>query len=134
MKAKQLGAIWSRPDNTRLAPKQVSVRLPVHVMARLRALEDIFPTRTRTELIGDLLSSALDEVVSGLPMAMGEAYRGPSAPDDDEKYFEVEGLAAQFRYKSNKHFAEIEKELGNKEPGQLFAGPYYAPESAFREQ
>lgn len=44
--------LWAAPDSSRLAAKQVSVRLPVHVMARIRALEDMFPTRTRTDING----------------------------------------------------------------------------------
>jgi hypothetical protein len=131
MKARELGTIWSRPDNSRLVPKQVSIRLPVHVMARLRALEEIFPTRTRSELIGDLLSSALDEVVWGLPKVKGRPL-GPE-PGENEEWFEVEGVAAQYRTKANKHFAAIEKELGNKDPDPLFSDTLCAPESAFKD-
>ncbi|HEY2395064.1 MAG TPA: hypothetical protein VGH81_03650 [Rudaea sp.] len=108
----------------------MSIRLPVHVMARLRALEDIFPTRTRTELIGDLLSSALDDVVYGLPMYKGEPH-GPGP--DGEDLFEVLGAAKQFRDRANKHFADIEKELGNKDAPPLFPGTYVAEQSDFED-
>jgi hypothetical protein len=43
-------------------------------------------------------------------------------------------VAAQFPSKANKHFAEIEKEMGNKDPGTLFAARYYAAASEFVEQ
>lgn len=133
MKAKDLGVIWDRPDSTRLAPKQISIRLPVHVLARIRALEEMYPTRTRTELIGDLLSSALDEVENGLRVEKGECL-GPCDPGDAELCYEVAGPADRFRTLSNKHYAEIEGELGNKSPSALFGSVYVISESEFEAQ
>ena len=46
-----------RPD---LTVDQLSVRLPVHVAAKLKALQDIYPGKTLTRLVGDLLAAALD--------------------------------------------------------------------------
>jgi hypothetical protein len=131
MKAKDLAVVWSRPDSSRLAPKQVSVRLPVHVLARIRALEDLYPTRTRTEIIGDLLSSALDEVAKGLPKYKGKCL-GPEA-DSDELLYEVEGPAERFRVLSNEHYQAIEKEMGNKQPDMLMPHMLVELERTFRE-
>ena len=48
MKASDLANIWASPDNFRLTSKQSSFRLPVHVAARLAALSEIYPQRTKT--------------------------------------------------------------------------------------
>ena len=60
MKASDLVTVWSAPDNSRLTSKQYSFRLPVHVAAKLAALEDLYPTRSRTQLVGDLLAPEVE--------------------------------------------------------------------------
>jgi len=43
----------------------MTIRLPLHVAAKIEALCEMFSHRTKTEIIGDLLSTALEEVVEG---------------------------------------------------------------------
>ena len=62
MKASDLVTVWSAPDNSRMTTKQYSFRLPVHVAAKLSALEELYPTKSRTQLVGDLLSAAIMDV------------------------------------------------------------------------
>lgn len=38
--------------------------------------------------------------------------------------FEETGLRAVFRARANKRYKEIERELGNKNPGELYSGNY----------
>ena len=66
MQSKDLVKLWNAPDNTRLTPKQKSIRLPLHVAAKISALCEIFPKKTKTDIIGDLLATALDDVEEGL--------------------------------------------------------------------
>ncbi len=66
MEPKDLVKVWAAPDNTKLTPRQISIRLPLHVAAKISALCEMFPMRTRTEIIGDLLSTALHGVEQGL--------------------------------------------------------------------
>ncbi|RTL28978.1 MAG: hypothetical protein EKK47_15015 [Burkholderiales bacterium] len=61
MKSKDLHSVWSAPDNSRLTAKQYSFRLPVHVAAKLAAMGEMYPNKTRTQIVGDLLSTAIDE-------------------------------------------------------------------------
>lgn len=118
MKAADLAKVWGAPDNSRLTAKQQSFRLPTHVAAKLDALCDLFPNRSKTEIVGDLLASALEEAIQHLPVDLGEEY-GPH-PDGEMIYFAV-GPAVRFRGLANKHFKEIEKELGNKEAVDLYS-------------
>ena len=66
METKQLLNTWTGPDNSRLMRNQTSMRLSIHVAAKISALCDIFPQRTKTQILNDLLSTALDELAVGL--------------------------------------------------------------------
>lgn len=123
MKAKDLATLWSRPDNSRLTKKQVSVRLPTHVAARLFALEKLYPMRTRTELVGDLLDAALTDLYQGLPRRCGAGVM--RHPDTDEVLYEELGDVAQFRALANRVYAELESEIGNSDAPKLFASDSY---------
>ncbi len=64
MKASNLSAVWDAPDNSRLMKKQTSVRLATHIEARLSAICAMFPAKSKSQVINDLLSAALP--VSGV--------------------------------------------------------------------
>lgn len=132
MKASSLHDIWAAPDNTRLTPKQFSFRLPVHVAAKLAALCDMYPQKTRTQIVADLLTLALDQLEEGLPGALGDPdpddyYQREIAHSLGEEYEQVYflgGPRGQFRNLANRHFEELEKELGNESPQPLFPQQY----------
>lgn len=124
MQSKNLLTAWSRTDSDRLFPKQISVRLPVHVIARIRALEEMYPLRTRTQLIGDLLSAALDELEAEF-LQCRATLLGASGPHFKVPPYEMRGLGLQFRAKANKHYVRLERELGNQSPFPLFASDTY---------
>lgn len=75
MKASDLAKILGAPDNSRLTAKQQSFRLPTHVAAKINALCDVYPNRTKTEIVGLLLAAALDDAISHLPASLGEECR-----------------------------------------------------------
>lgn len=121
MKSADLHKVWSAPDNSRLTAKQYSFRLPVHVAAKINALCDIFPNKTKTQIVGDLLTAALDEAIANLPATRGEALG-----EDPEHgvFYREKGLIASFRDRANKHFKELERELGNKTASDLYSSDY----------
>lgn len=125
MRSSELHRLWGAPDNSRLTAKQQSFRLPVHVAAKIAALCELYPNKTKTEIVGDLLAAALDEVVEGLPARAGAAVDGP--PDGGVAYRE-EGLRAEFRRIANRHYKALEQELGNKTPKDLYSGQYVVTE------
>ncbi len=45
MKASELVTSWTTRDNKRLTNRQFSVRLPVHIAARIAGLCDMFPKK-----------------------------------------------------------------------------------------
>ena len=130
MKASQLHDLWDSPDNSRLTTKQFSFRLPVHIAAKIAALCEMYPQKNRTHIVADLLTSALDELEKNLPEALGSRLDEPTqqhfaeiAAMDGEQYeemFTLGGARARFRNAANRHYSELEKELGNENPKPLF--------------
>jgi hypothetical protein len=121
MKSSDLHVLWDAPDNSHLYPKQFSFRLPVHVAAKLAALEEMYPKRTRTEIVGDLLSAALSELENALPTFPGEPWAGAEKdPHTGKVPYVAVGPGADFREKANRHYQHLEREMGNKTPAKLY--------------
>jgi hypothetical protein len=113
------------PDNSRLTAKQYSFRLPVHVAAKLAALCELYPNKTRTQIVADLMATAIDLAVEGLPSIKGRKL--DQIPTDDGTWlniFDDVGPAGRYKRLANKHFAELERELGNAEPGLAYEYNY----------
>lgn len=129
MKTQHFHDVWAGPDNTRLVSKQVSLRLPVHITAKLAALLEIYPQKNRTQLVADLLTAALDDLEKNLPQE-----HIPANDEDDqtareiaqyegyqhEPVFYLGGVRAKYRGLVNRHYKEIEQELGNEEVSNLY--------------
>lgn len=118
MKSSTLHSVWAAPDNTRLTSKQFSFRLPVHVAAKIAALCEMYPHRTRTELVGDLLSTAIDEFLAGLPYIQGR-HVGTNPLTGEEIHLDA-GPEARFWELADKHYKELEREMGNENPPNLY--------------
>ena len=119
MKAADLVGIWDSPDNSRLTSKQVSFRLPVHVAAKISALCDMYPTKTRTQIVGDLLASALADVEKALPCMKGPSLGG-HRDETGKELFEAVGPVVTFRDRTNHHFITLEIENGVENPKPFF--------------
>jgi len=142
MKASNLHDAWASPDNTRLTPKQFSFRLPIHVAAKVAALCEMFPQKSRTQIIADLLTSALDELEQNLPEAIGNSLSPQEEHDermvadhlgqDYVPIFYLGGPRGEFRRLANQHFRELEQELGNEKPEPLFS-QIYVTEDKFKK-
>lgn len=115
LKPEDLVKVWDAPDNTRLTLKQVSIRLPIMVAAKISALGEMYPRKTKTELIGDLLATALDQLEEGLPGVDGKLL---GINPEDEPVYEDSGLCAHFQKLTQKYLRELEAEAGITEPVQ----------------
>jgi len=113
MEAKDLVKFWTAPDNTRLTAKQMSIRLPIHVAAKIAALAVMFPKKTKTEIIGDLLAAALEQVAGGLSDE-------PYSDEEDEVARLPPDIAVEVAWGDNarygrlvtKYLTEMEQEAG----------------------
>lgn len=115
MKTNDLLTIWGAPEPPRLTPKQVSIRVPILVSAKISALLDLYPKRTKTDIIGDLLTSALEMLEKELPM-----HKDSSDPDgferDGNAYFGYYGIRKDYFQVTEKYLRKMEKEAHIKEP------------------
>lgn len=130
MKTSHLHDLWASPDNSRLTSKQFSFRLPVHIAAKIAALCEMYPQKNRTHIVADLLTAALDDLEKNLPEALGN----PLDPEEQhnqqmaaehygyeyEELYSLGGARGWFRNISNRHYRELEEELGNENPTPLF--------------
>ncbi len=118
MKATHLSNFWQMPDNTRLMKRQTSVRLAVHIEAKIAALCDLYPGKSKSQLINDLLSAALDDLESGFEKVkgnhIGQDY-DVAKQQQTELYYDV-GPRRAYLDSVNKHLAVYEAELGNDSP------------------
>jgi len=105
---KDLTKIWNAPDHSKLTPKQISLRLPIQVSAKISALCDMYPRKTKTEIIGDLLATALDQLEDGL---YEEGKLLGAHPQTGEQIHEESGNYLKFNELTQKYLQEMETEI-----------------------
>ena len=71
MKIKALAKHWEKPAKATMTENEYSFRLPIEDAAKIEALAEMYPKRTRSELLGELISSALEELETSLPYVAG---------------------------------------------------------------
>ena len=72
MNVKDLIDVWDSETHGELSGEAYGVRLPLETAAKLEALVELFPLRTREQFIAELLGVALDDVVSAFPYVQGD--------------------------------------------------------------
>jgi hypothetical protein len=115
MEPRDLVKVWTAPDNTKLTPRQMSIRLPLHVAAKLSALCEMFPKKTRTEILGDLLSTALDQLAQGLSEQPSEGELADAEAQGLDPRDIAEGVwgdRARYDMLVQKYEKELEHETG----------------------
>lgn len=78
----------------------------------------MYPSKTRTQIVADLLTSALKDIDRGMPIHEGRVIG--RHPELDEDICEEWGPRIEFHALANKDFDEIERELGNEAPKPLY--------------
>jgi hypothetical protein len=94
MTVRELLEHWSRGSRGRVTQEEYCMRLSERDAARIAALEQLFPGRPRDQLIGELLSAALDELEASMPYVPGE--RVISEDEMGDPIFEDAGLTPRF--------------------------------------
>ncbi len=117
MKPTDLDSIWDQPDNGRLTPKQISIRLPILVSAKISALCEMYPRKTKSEIITDIISASLEQLEESLTSEKGSYIDNePSFSETGElqnysyNIFEDIGKKGKFIALTEKHLRNIEKE------------------------
>ncbi len=101
MKFRALLDHWAQQAPPALTAREYAVRLPLDDASRLHALTELFPGRSREELITDLLHTALDELAATMPYVAGP--RVISRDDQGDPVYEDLGLTPRFIELCRKH-------------------------------
>lgn len=110
---------WSSQNDKHLDKTPISVRLPVHIVARLKALQEMHPDKSRNDLFVDLIKAAFDVFEETLPAMEYEIIPIP----EEDGYIEIKspkGYRADYYRAANKHYKEIEAVLGNTKALDIF--------------
>lgn len=108
MKLTELIQEWQKSAAEPLTKHAYSVRLPMVDAARVAALAELFPGRTETQIISELLAVALDEIEAAFPYI-----QGTKVVDEDEcgdPIYEDVGLTPRFYDLKRKHLEKLEKD------------------------
>ena len=112
VKFKELLDSWQNSASGARTAAQYAVHLPLDDAARLHALAELFPGRSREQLITDLLSAALQEVAAAIPYVPGS--RVISRDEQGDPLYEDVGLTPRLIELTRKHRQRLEAELGKK--------------------
>lgn len=106
---------WHEEPKYPLTPKQISIRLPIDVAAKVAALCEIYPARTKTEIIADLVAASVDQLVRALPSEKGDYLESESVPGQIRVYQDI-GPKGRFLEATERHLRQLEQEVGLDEP------------------
>jgi hypothetical protein len=109
VKFKELLDSWRQNASGARTAAEYAVRLPVDDAARLHALADLFPGRTREQIITDLLSAALQEVEAAMPYVQGK--KVISTDEQGDPVYEDTGPTPRFAELTRQYKKKLEAEL-----------------------
>ncbi len=109
MKIRELVKEWERSASGRLTEETVALHLDFEDSARLAALEEMYPKRSREELLSELVSAALSELEGSFPYV-----KGPRVIAEDEEgdpLFEDIGPTPRYLELTRKHVRAMKGSL-----------------------
>ena len=109
MRFKELLDSWQNSASGARTAAEYAVHLPLDDAARLHALAELFPGRSREQLITDLLSAALQEIGAAIPYVPGS--RVISRDEQGDPLYEDVGLTPRLIELTRKHRGQLESAL-----------------------
>lgn len=100
---------WQENASAPVTAHKVAIHLPLYDVARIQALADIFPGRTKEQIITDLLTAALNEIEETLPYVKGDKVIAEDEYGDP--VYEDIGPTPEFHAATQKHYKDLEKEV-----------------------
>lgn len=96
---------WEDSAGDRLTTQEYRVHLPAIDAARIAALAEMYPRRSNTELITDLLTAALDELEAAMPYVPGKLIA--SEDEEGNPIYEDVGPTPRFLELSRKYLDQF---------------------------
>jgi len=117
MKVHELIELWEGPAAAKISAREFTLRLPLYDAARILALTEMYPAKTETQIITELLSAALDELEEAFPYAKGEKVIAEDECKDP--IYEDIGPTPSFLRKSKEYARRLELEAQESPRSQL---------------
>lgn len=111
MKIKALASSWEKQAKAILTAEEFAFRLPLEDAAKINALAEMYPKRSRSEILGELISAALEELETSMPYLSGDKVIAHDEMGDP--LYEDVGPTPKFINLSKKHH-NLLKQQGKK--------------------
>ncbi|MFV3369690.1 pilin assembly protein [Pseudomonas sp. NY15435] len=105
MKIRELVRHWEKNARGRMTNHQYSIPLDVETAARLAALHDMYPKRSAEDLLGELVSAALEELEASFPYVQGN--KVVAHDEQGDPIYEDTGPTPRFLALSRKYLHEL---------------------------
>jgi hypothetical protein len=102
---KSLISKWKQGASTPLTDFEYSIFLPTYEAAKIEALAEMFPGKTRQQIMTELLAAALDELEEAFPYVKGDQVIGQDE-FGDPRYNDA-GLTSTLIKLTNKHLDKL---------------------------
>lgn len=99
---------WEATAGGRLAGREYRMRLSLRDAARIAALVEMYPRRSETELVSELLAAALDELEIAMPYIQGDQV--VSEDEEGNPVYADAGPTPRFLELNRKHLQLLERE------------------------
>jgi len=109
MKIRDLPNAWQERAGEKPTARSYQIQLPVQVAAGIGALAEMYPGRTETRIITDLLLAALNELEESFPYTQGQ--RVIAEDEFGDPVYEDIGPTPRFGELIRKHAQILEAEL-----------------------
>lgn len=106
MKVSELLCTWEKTAKGRLTEEAFTVRLSVEDAAKVQALAEMYPRRSVSEIITDLLSAALAELESSLPYVRG--HNVVAVDEEGDPLYEDIGPTPRYLHLTRKHLVQYQ--------------------------
>ncbi|MBY6034318.1 hypothetical protein KUV59_14145 [Marinobacter daepoensis] len=68
MKVIELPGLWEKEKQAQERSHEYNLRLPLEDAARVAALAELYPDRSETDILNDMIAAALDDLISQAPL------------------------------------------------------------------
>ncbi|GGJ82083.1 pilin assembly protein [Pseudomonas matsuisoli] len=107
MKIRELTQHWEESSRAQSTAHTYSLRLDIESAARIEALCELYPSRTREALLAELVQSALEELEESFPYVEGDNVQ--SRDEMGDPMYEDVGLTPRFLELSRKHLHRLQQ-------------------------
>lgn len=109
MKVSELLCMWEKTAHGQLTEEAFTIRLPIEDAAKVQALAEMYPRRSVSEILSDLLSAALADLESSLPYVRGE--RIVAVDEEGDPLYEDVGPTPRYLLLTKKHLGKYRRTL-----------------------